>query len=62
MNTALVRKLEAKVGPELVGKDLTDEVLDEAHEKVLEFLREEFPAIPGLFDYIDGLKFVEDAG
>lgn len=58
MNEPLVREIEAYMAPALVGMPLDDAALDLAAAKVLEFLEKRFPHIPGLFDYLDGLKFV----
>lgn len=58
MNNIMKAEIEEKIGPMLVGKDLTEEVLDEAHEAVIIFLEERFRNIKGLREYLDGLKFV----
>lgn len=57
-NAQLKRQLEQELAPRFVGKPLTDEVLEEAHQAVLEFIQRNFK-IEGLFDYLDGIKFVE---
>jgi hypothetical protein len=57
MNTALVRDIERALEPALLGRELTDEVLDDAHRRVIEYLTTRFP-LDGLFDYLDGLKYV----
>ena len=58
MNTALKREIEEEVSKLLVGKPATDDVLDAAHDKVIEVVCKKFP-LPGLKDYLDALKFVE---
>lgn len=58
MNSALKKEIEEKVSEMLVGKLATDDVLDAAHEKVIELVCEKFP-LPGLRDYLDAIKFVE---
>jgi hypothetical protein len=50
--------LEKELGPQLVGKDLTEEVLDWAHEQVVDAICKRYK-IKGLRDYIDAIKFVE---
>ena len=59
MNTALVREIEEHVAPLLVGKELTDEVLDVASDAALEFLGKKFPSVSGIYEYLEGLKYVE---
>lgn len=61
LNTQLKQEIEDLVGPKLVGKDLTDDTIDEAHELVLNFLEERFPDLHGLRDYLDSIKFVHQA-
>jgi hypothetical protein len=58
LNSVLKAEIETKISPMLIGKDLTDDLLEEAHEAVIVFLEEKFPNIKGLREYLDGLKFV----
>ena len=62
MNGALIKEIEQYIAPLLVGKPLTDEVLDEAGEAVVRFLSNKFPNLKGIFEYLDGLKYVETDG
>lgn len=59
MNSVMRKEIEKKVAPLLEGKPATDEVLDAAHDKIVELLCEKFQ-IPGLKDYLDAIKFIED--
>lgn len=59
MNAALVAEVEAKISPILLGRELTEETLDVAHQLVLDTLVQRFPAQSGLFDYLDGIKYVD---
>lgn len=59
MNTALVREIEEHITPLLIGKELTDEVLDNAGAAALEFLVKKFPSVVGIYEYLEGLKYVE---
>lgn len=59
LNKELMARAEAEIGPKLLGRDLTDEVLDEAHELVVDFLVESCPGIEGLREFLDGLKYVQ---
>lgn len=58
MNVNLIRELDEHLGKSLLGRELTEETLDLANEKALSFLEEKFKDIPGLFEYLDGLKYV----
>jgi hypothetical protein len=57
-NHSFKKDLEQKLGPKLVGRELTEEVLDEANQMVIDYICEA-NSIPGLRDYLDGIKFVE---
>ncbi len=59
LNKTLLEQLEGEVGKHMIGKDLTEEALDEANELVVDFLVRMNPAIEGLREYLDGLKFVQ---
>lgn len=59
MNAQLKKELEERLAPKLEGRPL-EEALDDAHEMVIEFLVEKFPALKGMRDYLDALKYVED--
>ncbi len=54
----LLAEAEKEVGAKFVGKELTDTVLDEAHDAVLDFICAKHAAIVGLRDYLDSVKFV----
>jgi hypothetical protein len=58
MNTALLREIEAAVSPMVVGRALTDDLLEEIHQLVIDFLKQKYVNISGIDDYLDGLKFV----
>lgn len=58
INTSLKNDLEKAIGDQLVGKPLTEESLDEAHDMVVDFFVQRFPQMKGLRDYLDALKFV----
>lgn len=60
LNEALIREIEDLLSATIVGQDLTEETLDLAHQAVLEILVNKFPAITGLFEYLDGIKYVTD--
>jgi hypothetical protein len=57
MNTSLKTEMEASLRSKIEGKELTDKVLDEVNDLVIEFLCAKCP-LAGLRDYLDGLKFV----
>ena len=54
----LKKELDKTIGAEFVGKPLTDDVLDDMHERVLDIVCEKHKAVVGLRDYLDGLKYV----
>jgi hypothetical protein len=62
MNTALIKEIDEAISPALVGQSLTEDLLDRAHAIVLDFLTEKFPQCTGLFDYLEGVKYVESNG
>lgn len=53
--------IEKDLGPKLVGKPLNDETLDFAHAQALDFICDYHKALPGLRDYLDAIKFVDDS-
>jgi len=57
MNANLKEKIEKEFKEKVEGKSLTEETLDEIHEELLNYLDETLN-VEGLFDYLDGLKFV----
>ncbi len=62
MNSHLIREIEEHISPSIVGLALDESTLALAHAKVLEFLEKRFPSTPGLFDYLDGIKYVDSDG
>lgn len=59
LNAAFMKRLEDEVKPLLIGKELTEETLEVAHEAVLTFIEKAHPELRGLRDYLDAVKFVE---
>lgn len=57
MNAQLKKEIEERLAPKLKGRPL-EEAMDDAHEMVIKFLEERFPALKGLRDYLDALKYV----
>lgn len=62
MNSALVSEVDAQLSQLYVGKALTEELLEESSQRVVRILTEKFPSLKGLFDYLDGIKYVEEDG
>ena len=62
MNGTLIKEIEQHISPVFVGQPLTDEVLDRAGEVVLQYLSAKFSNLKGIFEYLDGLKYVETDG
>ena len=59
MNYRLKERLDQMLAEEIEGKRATPEVLDKLNDRVLGILAQECP-LPGLVDYLDGLKFVQE--
>jgi hypothetical protein len=55
---AAARKDMRDATKQFEGKEISEQVLDEAHSVVCDFLVARYPAISGLRQYLDGLKFV----
>lgn len=60
MNANLKQVLEDRLRAVLEGRELTDLVLDEGHQVVVEVLKGYFPEVDGLPEYLDGLKFITE--
>lgn len=60
MNASLKKELEEALRPHIEGQPWTETTLDQAHDLVLDFLEKKFPALQGLRDYLDGLKYMTD--
>lgn len=58
VDTSLKQHIEEEVSPLLVGKDMSDETLDAAHEAVIDIIEKKYPGLEGLRDYLDAVKFV----
>lgn len=56
----LKKRIEETLAPQLVGKDLNDDTLQWAHDEALDIICKAHHAIPGLRDYLDAMKFVQD--
>lgn len=53
------KKLEDELQEHVVGKQLTEATLDDINDLVIDALEDLHPAVEGLRDYLDGLKFVK---
>lgn len=58
MNTAMKKEIETEVAPLITGKHATDDVLEAAHDKIIEIICRKFQR-PGLKDYLEAIKFVD---
>lgn len=58
-NAMLKRKLEEELSGKIVGRPLTEAELDEINDEVINVLEELNPAVEGLREYLDGLKYVK---
>lgn len=59
MNQQLTRELNEELSKHIVGRVLTDDVLDDISDIIVGYLEKRYPALEGLGDYLDGLKFVQ---
>lgn len=62
MNGSLIKEIEQHLNPILAGNPITDELLEQADGLIIDYLVKKFPHITGLFEYLDGLKYVETNG
>jgi hypothetical protein len=62
MNGSLKREVEKKLKDLIVGMEMTPENLDTMHEMVVDELVALNPAVDGLREYLDGLKYVRIDG
>lgn len=60
MNNGLKKRIEEELAPLLEGKELTEDLLDSASARVVEIICKMHTALPGLRDYLDAIKFVDD--
>jgi hypothetical protein len=60
MDNNLKKQVEEALGPKLKGKPLDDATLDFAHNEALDFICNYHKAIPGLRDYLDAIKFIQE--
>jgi hypothetical protein len=58
MNVDALRALEVALKDKAVGRPVTEEVLDELHDQLMEVIETKYATIEGLRDYLDGIKFV----
>jgi len=58
-NAAFKQRMEADVKGRVEGLELTESNLDRIDRLVLNYIVDQFPHVRGLFDYLDGLKFIE---
>lgn len=57
LDTGLKQYLEEMLAPELLGKELSEDLLDAMNERVMDLICEKYP-LEGLRDYLDSIKFV----
>lgn len=56
MNGALKKEIEDALKSKLEGQPMDEEL---ANQMVMDFLVVRFPKVLGLYDYLDGLKYIE---
>ena len=60
LDAILQKQLEETLAKDLSGKEVTEELLDWAHARVMDLICERYP-LEGLRDYLDSVKFVRPA-
>lgn len=58
-NAHLKQKIEKALSTKFVGRVITEQELDKINEELIDYLQELHPTILGLWEYIDGLKYVK---
>jgi hypothetical protein len=58
MDSALKQEVEKALAEKFQGRGVDE--LDALNEELLDWFEQRFSAVPGLRDYLDGLKFVTD--
>ena len=58
-NRLLMEKMQTEMSEKFEGIELTEHTMDAMHAWVLDFIAEEM-SIQGMWDYLDGLKFLRD--
>jgi len=59
MNPVIMDKMGKKLAPELEGKEVDEDLLERAHNLVIDWLVEEFPGVKGLREHLDHLGTVD---
>lgn len=60
MNPSLVKEAEKALQDKVVGRPVTEGVLDEIHDLVIDHLCKKFPNFEGLREHLDSLKFITE--
>jgi hypothetical protein len=58
-NSGLKKYIEEMISPEVVGKTVTTQLMDDVNTRVIDIICEKYP-LNGLRDYLDGIKFVDE--
>lgn len=58
MNPVIMDEMGKKLKPLLEGRTVDDDLLDEAHDLVVNWLVEKFPSVVGLREHLEHLKQV----
>lgn len=59
-DAALKKRIEDELAPLLTGKELTEDLLDAAHEHALDVMCAWHKSLTSLRDYLDAIKFVDE--
>lgn len=59
MNNKIKKELEDRLKDKIVGMPITESTMDDMNDMVIDELVAINPAVDGLRDYLDGLKYVK---
>ena len=60
MNEHLIREIEGRLGPHLKDQTLDDDLLNRAHNLVVDYVSRKFQHVAGLREYLDDIANVKD--
>jgi len=58
-NLQFKQDMERELRAQIVGKPIDPSTLDEVHRMIIDHICTKYP-LPGLRDYLDGIKFLEE--
>lgn len=62
INNQFKNEMEKHLKEKIVGLNLDEQGLEKAHRLVIDYICEKNPALKGLYEYLDALKYVHTEG